>query len=190
MGPSPCPAWLRTLMFIHSSRLSAYYVPDNKKGIAFFFFFFCAYSMSKFPGQRSNLCQEQWPEPQQWQGWILNPLSHQGTPRYCFLNGFNTLIRVLIHQFFFSAALMAYGSPGPGIKSQPQWVKDLLGIKPLQMKRQLGSLSCCGNFWVLINKKLVSQHIHVWVQNWTPHFQEHAYPSQLDVFFLGMVMHS
>ena len=43
-------------------------------GFFFFFFFFWLHTR-KFPGQELNLPQ-QWPEPQQWQLWILNPL-HQ-----------------------------------------------------------------------------------------------------------------
>lgn len=34
-GTRQDPVWSRTMMFIHSSRLNAYYVPDRKQGTAF-----------------------------------------------------------------------------------------------------------------------------------------------------------
>ena len=36
--------------------------------------------MWNFQGQGLNPRHRRWPESQQWQSWILNPLSHQGTP--------------------------------------------------------------------------------------------------------------
>ena len=44
-------------------------------------FFGCTNGMRKFLDQDLSRDQ-QWPEPQMWQCWILNPLSHQGTPKF------------------------------------------------------------------------------------------------------------
>ena len=54
----------------------------------FFFFFGFTRSMQKFPGQESNSAiAVTRATAQQWQHWILNSLSHQGTPRiFFFLN--------------------------------------------------------------------------------------------------------
>ena len=63
----------------------------------------------------------QWPEPQQWEHHIPNPLSHQGTPQTCFKReaSYCSLLRQWLVRtparrelfiYFFSAALMAFGS--------------------------------------------------------------------------------
>ena len=44
------------------------------------FIFGPVHGMPKFPNQGSKFSPQQQPEPQQRQYWILNLLSHQGTP--------------------------------------------------------------------------------------------------------------
>ena len=47
-----------------------------KELVLFIYIFGCTHSMRKFPGQGLN----PWPDPQQWQHWILSSLSHKRTP--------------------------------------------------------------------------------------------------------------
>ena len=63
--------------------------------LSFFFFLPILWHLEVLgPGIKPT--PQQWPKPQQWQHWILNPLSHQGTPIFLFFLFFFFLIAILM----------------------------------------------------------------------------------------------
>ena len=72
--PGPC-------LFIGNKRDFDYTISFFFSLFLFLFFWPCPQQV-KIPGPGIKSVPHQWPEPQQWQHWILNQLSHQGTPDY------------------------------------------------------------------------------------------------------------
>ena len=76
-------------------------------------FWSCSWHL-EVPGAQTEPTPQQRPKLQQWQGWILNPLSHQGTPpTICFLILFMTLLssdlEIIFHFTHLKGAWLFWG---------------------------------------------------------------------------------
>ena len=79
----------RTCVLMGASQIQLSHVGNSQMScFRIAFLFVCLFvfqphqKQSEVPGPGIQPVLQQWPKPQQWQHWILNPLSHQQTPYF------------------------------------------------------------------------------------------------------------
>ena len=100
---------------------------------AFFFFFWPCPQHTEVPRSGAELLPQQGPKSQQWQCWILNPLSHQGTPCIYFLN-------FILFYFILRPYLWHMETPRLGVDLELQ-LRPM--PRPWQTSRSLICYLCC-----------------------------------------------